>query len=165
MVVAVKGPLLVGPREQRLQRSIRSRPAKQFGQQKKETSPSDRSRVVSGNRDNQKKGGRSAVLQRCRSPHPAGPIRQSEPRVPSFGNVDPTAAPRIPVIPGRLLQFSKRPRRATANPGVSRGSPRGNDVPYRRAEWAFEIQTEKLCPLPEHLKWQSRRDANVDPAC
>ena len=66
---------------------------------------------------------------------------------------------------GGFCNLVKRPRRATANPGVSRGSPHGNDVPSRRAEWAFEIQTEKLCPLPEHLKWQSRRDANVDPAC
>ena len=64
-----------------------------------------------------------------------------------------------------LLQSVDRPGRAIANSGVSRGSPHGNAVRSRRAEWAFEIQTEKLCPLPEHLKWQSRRDANVDPAC
>ena len=75
---------------------------------KEEASPSDGCRVVPGDPQDRQERRRSALVQRGRSADPPGTIHQPESRLPSVGNADPTAAPWILVLPGRILQFNDR---------------------------------------------------------
>lgn len=50
MGLELAGTVLVGPRQQRIQRAIRSRTTEEFSEREEEESPSHGGRVVSGDR-------------------------------------------------------------------------------------------------------------------
>src|SRR5271166_4936352 len=115
MGVELAGTVLVRPRQQRVQRTIRSRAAKELRQQAEKGSPSHGGRVIPRDSQERQEGRLPALLQCSGGFDPTRTLHQSESRLPSFGHAHAIAATRLCFLSGRILQPGDRAPGAAAD--------------------------------------------------
>src|SRR5271166_3995768 len=115
MGLELAGTVLAGSRQQRVQRTIRSRAAEELRQQEEKKSPSHGGRVVPGDPQERREGRCPALMQCSRGFNPTGTLHQPESRLPGAGNADATAAPWFCFVSGWILQLGDRAACAIAS--------------------------------------------------